>query len=136
MITLLLMENSDIINSYEDREILYDIKLNLRLLRKRFNRFMKKRSKKIFTDILIVTAGEKPVDFIQAVKKQYPDKNFSLMVPVIGSAPDTASKTGADFEYFSKIKNIPLNYISMLLTKIILKRMAFIRNLFLFHLTI
>ena len=104
MITLLFMENSDIINSYEDREILYDIKLNLRLLRKRFNRFMKKMSKKIFTDILIVTAGEKPVDFIQAVKKQYPDKNFSLMVPVIGSVPDTASKTGADFEYFFQNK--------------------------------
>lgn len=104
------MKNLDFTNKQStdvqitDNEILYDIKLNFRLLRKRFNKFKRKISKKIFTEILIVTTGECPIDFIQAVKKQYPDKNFSVLIPIIGNVSSSMSKIGTDFDYFLQNK--------------------------------
>ncbi len=63
-----------------------------------FLRKLKKDTKKEdFKKILYITTNNIPSDFIEAFQKQYPDKNISVLIPVI-QKPDR--KAERSFEFF------------------------------------
>ena len=64
-----------------NKDIVYEIKLYLRLLRRKFSAYIRKKSNKDFEDILYVTDNEIPMSYIQKFRQQYPDKNFKIILP-------------------------------------------------------
>ena len=73
-------------------------------LRRRFNLFKKlvsikskKKSKKLFKQVLYVTIDNIPKDYIESFQKQYPDKTIDVLFPVI-KKPE--QKCSWSFEFF------------------------------------
>lgn len=86
----------------EHANFLYDYKTQFRFLRKNISAFLRKKLKKDFKEILIVTAQNPPFDYIFAFKKQYPDKNIKVLIPLHDL--ENAEKTNISFEFYSQNK--------------------------------
>lgn len=86
----------------EHTDFLYDCKTQFRFLRKNLSAFLRKKLKKDFKEILIVTAQNPPIDYILAFKKQYPDKNIKVLIPLHDL--ENAEKTNISFEFYSQNK--------------------------------
>lgn len=86
----------------EHTDFLYDCKTQFRFLRKNISAFLRKKLKKDFKEILIVTAENPPIDYILAFKKQYPDKNIKVLIPLHDL--ENAEKTNISFELYSQNK--------------------------------
>ena len=84
----------------EHTDFLYDCKTQFRFLRKNISAFLRKKLKKDFKEILIVTAQNPPFDYILAFKKQYPDKNIKVLIPLHDL--ENAEKTNISFEFYSQ----------------------------------
>ena len=87
-----------------DADILKDIKASFRLLKQKLNKIKRKILHNSFTKILIITSRDIPFDYIQTLKKQYPDKDFSVLTPLIGEIPN-GSKNLFEYEFFLQNKN-------------------------------
>lgn len=86
----------------EHTDFLYDCKTQFRFLRKNISAFLRRKLKKDFKEILIVTAENPPIDYILAFKKQYPDKNIKVLIPLHDL--ENAEKTNISFELYSQNK--------------------------------
>ena len=75
-----------------------DFQIGWRFLRKYVYNLLKKKQKKTFTNILFVTLEEPPYNYISAFRKQYPDKNFKVIIPI--SSIRKSDKPCFEFEYF------------------------------------
>ncbi len=67
---------------FNDADLMYDFKAKFRLIRKKVSSFIRKRTKREFKEILLITRGEIPADYIPAFRKQYPDKEISVLCPL------------------------------------------------------
>ena len=86
----------------EHTDFLYDCKTQFRFLRKNISAFLRRKLKKDFKEILIVTAENPPIDYILAFKKQYPDKNIKVLIPLHDL--ENAEKTNISFEFYCQNK--------------------------------
>ena len=85
------------------RDLAYDMRVQFRLFRKRFSAYLRNKFNKDFTNILYVTAGKIPADYIKAFGKQYPDKLFKVLVPVTKLNRDL-QKTQISFNFYLQNK--------------------------------
>ena len=97
-----VVENNEEEQEYSD-DLGYEIKMRYRFFRKRWSAFWRKQIKKNFSQILIVTTKEPPIDYICAIQKQYPDKIIKVIVPHISDNFEQ-SKTIFSFDYFLQNK--------------------------------
>lgn len=70
-------------NPSQLRDYLYDLRVRARLLRKKTSYYLRNKFYKYFTTILYITDSEVPLDYIHAFRKQYPDKNFKVLKPIL-----------------------------------------------------
>ena len=83
-------------------DFLYELKTQFRFFRKNLSTFLRKELKKDFKEVLLVTSNNPPKDFILAYKKQYPDKNFKIILPLHNI--ENAEKTNINIEFFCQNK--------------------------------
>lgn len=74
-----------------------------RIIKRSYRKFFSTKREKEFTSILYVTLQAPPVSFIQAFRKQYPDKEFKVLIPV--DSIEGLEKTNFDFEFFIQNKS-------------------------------
>lgn len=67
---------------YDNADLMFDFKSKLRLARKIISALIRKNFKKEFKEILYVTLTPPPLDYILALKKQYPDKEIKVLMPI------------------------------------------------------
>lgn len=78
---------------FENRNLSRDLKTYFRLFRKKFNSAMRDKMQKNFTNIIYLTLdcppytptdgrGDSPQEFIEEMRKQYPDKDIRVLIPV------------------------------------------------------
>ena len=92
-------------------DFIYPLKLNYRLLKKFLRKYINSKLDKNFTNIIYVTAScpnyvpnsdnsESPADYIYEMRKQYPDTNICLLIPILGLSNDVkiSKKFKLDFE--------------------------------------
>lgn len=81
---------------FKDSNILYELKILFRLWRKKLSLFFRKKSSKSFTNIVYLTLDcpsyttgssrlDSPIEFIDEMRKQYPDNNISIIIPIINT---------------------------------------------------
>ncbi len=75
-----------------------NFKAELRLFRKKIMRFFKQRQNNFFKNVLLITLGDLPIDFIKAFQKQYPDKIISILTAIDDT--DGLENTSIRFEYY------------------------------------
>lgn len=79
----------------ENLDIPYIAKTYFRLLRKRFSSAIREKLQKNFTNIIYLTLEcppfsanslreDSPIEFIEQMRKQYPDNNIKIIIPIIG----------------------------------------------------
>ena len=78
--------------------IMYDVKAELRFLRKKMSRILKSVKKREFAQVLYVTLDEPPVDYILAFRQQYPDKVIKVLTAV--DEIEGLENTNIHFEYY------------------------------------
>ena len=83
----------------KETDILYELKIQLRFLRRKFSAYLRKTTGQKFINILIVTTDEVDYGFINSLKSQYPDKNVSVIIPITSDDFD-GEKIHGSFEYF------------------------------------
>ncbi len=115
--------------SDEMYDFLYDFKLRYRLFKKSIRKFFNNKKDVNFTNIVYLTYDcplytpgserlDSPVDFISEMRKQYPDTNICLLIPIIGLSKDTKiskkmtlevenifynlEKTSINFDFFAQ----------------------------------
>ena len=114
-----------------DEVILHDMESYFRYFRRKINRIIREKFKKGFTNILYLTADcppytfkssklNSPLEYIDKIKKQYPDNNIAVLIPIIGlddgfrvnkklsievnGKQKTLEKTSIRFDYFAQSK--------------------------------
>ncbi len=127
-------ENYELNNYCSNRcngDFFYEFKLYYRIFKRNIQKYIRKKSKENFTNIVCVSVdcpifipkSEKltsPSDFIFEIRKQYPEINAVLLIPLIGleesdKFPKTITfenkghfydfkKTSIDFEFFARNK--------------------------------
>lgn len=83
----------------DNKGIEYELELKIRMFKKYLRALVKRCKKQNFKKILYLTLNKPPVDYIQSFKRQYPDKDFCVLTPVIGT-PDGLEKTSISFDFF------------------------------------
>ena len=69
----------------------------LRFLRKHLSAFFRKEPKNDFTTVLFITLSNPPIDYISAFRKQYPDKDIKVLIPL--ETKEGLGKAYFDFEF-------------------------------------
>jgi len=77
------------------------IKTHYRLFRKIVSSYIHPVDKN-FKNILYITMKELPLDYISAFRKQYPDKKFSILIPI--SSTEGLTKLNQDFDFYIRNK--------------------------------
>lgn len=72
-------------------------KVEFRFLRKCFSAFFRKTSKNDFKTVLFITLSKPPLDYISAFRKQYPDKDIKVLIPL--ETKEGLGKSYFDFEF-------------------------------------
>ena len=100
----LMFERSskEAVQRVENVDMFRDFKTQFRFLRKNLSPLLRKTLKKDFKQVLIVTVQEPPVDYILAFRKQYPDKDIKVLVPV--NNLENLEKTNISFDFFLQNK--------------------------------
>lgn len=94
--------SKEVVQQVENVDMFHDFKTQFRFLRKNLSSLLRKRLKKDFKQVLIVTVQEPPVDYILAFRKQYPDKDIKVLVPVNNA--ENLEKTNISFDFFLQNK--------------------------------
>lgn len=116
----------------ENTDLISYFKINYRLLKKSIRRFIYMHRKRNFTNVLYLTTEcpgytpnvnrhDSPIEYISEMRKQYPDINIRVLVPIIGLSDDKKiskkmsyefdnefyylEKTSISFEFFAQNKN-------------------------------
>ncbi len=84
-------------------DFVYEVKINYRFLRKKFFAFVRNFCKKGFKKILYITLKAPPYDYINAVQKQYPDKEIQVLIPIFNEK-EIIGKVIHNFVYFYQNK--------------------------------
>lgn len=95
--------SKEAVQRVENVDMFRDFKTQFRFLRKNLSFLLKKRLKKDFKQVLIITVKEPPIDYILAFRKQYPDKDIKVLVPV--NNLENLEKTNISFDFFLQNKN-------------------------------
>lgn len=95
---------------FKQTDYIKDLKTVFRLIRKKYSLFVRNRMQKNFLNIIYLTLDcppytknsnriSSPLEFIDEIRKQYPDDNISVLLPIINSEtiPD---KPLFKFEFF------------------------------------
>ena len=91
-----------VVQQVENVDMFHDFKTQFRFLRKNLSSLLRKRLKKDFKQVLIITVQKPPVDYILAFRKQYPDKDIKVLVPV--NNVENLEKTNISFDFFLQNK--------------------------------
>ena len=83
---------------FNESDLMYDFKARLRLFRKNLASVFRKNLKKEFKQVLYITLDEKPLDYIQAFRMQYPDKEIKILT--CADNIEGLEKTHISFEYY------------------------------------
>ena len=86
--------------SEDVHDFVYDLKLHYRLFKKKIKKVINRNREKSFTNIVYLTTDcplytpkssrlDSPIDYISEMRKQYPDTNICLLIPIIGLSKDT-----------------------------------------------
>ena len=92
-----------VVQQVENVDMFHDFKTQFRFLRKNLSSLLRKKLKKDFKQVLIVTVQEPPIAYILAFRKQYPDKDIKVLVPV--NNVENLEKTNISFDFFLQNKN-------------------------------
>ena len=93
--------NEDKKDNFWTSEFGYDYKARYRLLRKKISSFLCKQIKKQYINILYITDGTIPSEYITALQKRYPERLITLLVPHFGNF-SSSDKFITEFKYFLK----------------------------------
>ena len=66
----------------KDSELVHNLKLYFRFLRRRFSLIFPEKKDKSLKEIIYLTLSEPPIDFISAFRLQYPDKIIKVLMPI------------------------------------------------------
>ena len=119
---------------FENKDLLYLAKTHLRLLRKKACSFMRNKMQRNFKNIVYLTLDcppftsnstrkDSPIEFIEEMRKQYPDYDIRVLIPIINLDEDfrpskklvlniegkqkTLEKTLISFNFFLQNKKQP-----------------------------
>lgn len=95
--------STEAIQQFENADMLHDFKTQFRFLRKNLSSLLRKRLKKDFKQVLIITVQKPPIDYILAFRKQYPDKDIKVLIPI--KNVENLEKTNVSFDFFLQNKN-------------------------------
>ncbi|MBE7704103.1 MAG: glycogen synthase [Cyanobacteria bacterium SIG28] len=114
---------------FENRDLVYDLKMYFRLFRKKFSSLVREKMHKNFTNIIYLTLDcppftqnslreDSPIDYINELRKQYPQNDIRVLIPIIGLGEEFRQnkkiginingvnkyleKTSINFDYFSQ----------------------------------
>lgn len=107
----------------ENRDLAYDLKTYFRLFRKKFSLLMREKMQKSFTNILYLTLDcppytpnstreDSPLEYITEMRKQYPDKDIRVLVPIINLDEDFRSSRKLTLEIENKTRVLEKTSIS------------------------
>jgi hypothetical protein len=92
-----------------------DLKVFFRLIRKKYSAFIRNKMQKNFVNIVYLTLDcpdytsnssriDSPLEFIDEMRKQYPDNNISVLIPIINTTEQPA-KPLFKFDFFIQNEN-------------------------------
>ena len=90
---------------FDDKDLIYNFKIFLRLVRRKFFEKYKNHFKKDFKQILYVTMENAPIDYIYKLREQHPEKEVVVLLPIIGT-PDELEKTSVSFDFYCQNRNV------------------------------
>lgn len=107
----------------KNRDLVYDLKVFLRLLRKNFVTVVREKMQKNFTNIMYLTLDcppftpnslreDSPIEFITEIQKQYPDNDIRVLVPIINVDEDFRVSKKISVEIEGKLKFLEKTSIS------------------------
>lgn len=94
--------SKEAVQRVENVDMFRDFKTQFRFLRKNLSSLLRKRLKKDFKQVLIVTVQKPPIDYILAFRKQYPDKDIKVLIPIKNL--ENLEKTNISFDFFLQNK--------------------------------
>ena len=84
---------------FNDKDLIYNLKILLRLYRKKIHSRYKSKFKKEFKQILYVTMENSPIDYVSKLREQHPEKEIIVLMPIIGE-PEGLEKTSVSFDFY------------------------------------
>ena len=90
--------STEAVQQVENVDMFHDFKTQFRFLRKNLSSLLRKRLKKDFKQVLIITVQKPPIDYILAFRKQYPDKDIKVLIPIKNI--ENLEKTNISFDFF------------------------------------
>ena len=90
---------------FDDKDLIYNFKIFLRLVRRKLFEKYKNHFKKDFKQILYVTMENAPIDYIYKLREQHPEKEVVVLLPIIGT-PDELEKTSVSFDFYCQNRNV------------------------------
>ena len=108
---------------FENKNILHEFKTYLRLFRKRFSFFIREKMQKNFNNIMYLTLDcppfttsslrkDSPLEYIEEMRKQYPDNDIRVLIPIINLDDDFRPSKKLTFEIDGKQRVIEKTSIS------------------------
>ena len=91
-------EKEEVVLQRQTSDLLYEIEIQYRLIRKNLSAFFRNSIKKNLTNILYISDGNYSNDYILAMQKQHPDKLITILVPDFGTQKNL-NKSVATLEY-------------------------------------
>ncbi len=95
----------------ENRDVLHDLKMYIRLLRKKYTSIVREKMQKSFTNVIYLTLDcapytpnsykeDGPIEYITEMQKQYPDNDIRVLIPIINVDEDfrTTQKLSIEIE--------------------------------------
>ena len=103
--------------SYENTDLAKEFKIYLRLLRRKYNTFIRQKLQKNFVNIIYLTLdcppytknfskSYSPIEYITEFQKQYPDKNIQILIPLINIDNDFKPSKKLSININGKMRNI------------------------------
>ena len=107
----------------ENRDLIHDIKMYLRLFRKKISSKIKEKMQKNFTNIIYLTLDcppytpnslreDNPLEYIVEMQKQYPDNDIRILLPIINVDEDFKNGKKLTLEIEGKFRTLEKTSIS------------------------
>lgn len=94
--------DTEFFQEVEAVDFMYNLKTQFRFFRKKLSVILRKRLRNDCKQVLIVTTQKLPKDYILAFKKQYPNKEIKVLIPI--HSVENLEKTSINFEFFLQNK--------------------------------
>ena len=107
----------------ENRDLMYEMKTYFRLFRKKFSLLVREKMQKNFTNIVYLTLDcppftpnssrdDSPLEFITEMRKQYPDNDIRVLIPIINVNDDFRTSKKLTVEIEGKLRVLEKTSIS------------------------